>query len=117
MNEDLFDVKEFLERVQEDKELLVELIGIYLEDYEGKRKILGEAIVANDYEAVRSVAHSLKGSSGNISAKSLRELFWKLEDMGKANNLNGAADLLQNVDGIFAQFVKRVSNLKEEMGV
>ncbi|HPN88056.1 MAG TPA: Hpt domain-containing protein [Candidatus Omnitrophota bacterium] len=117
MNEDLFDVKEFLERVQDDKELLVELIGIYLEDYEGKRKILGEAIVNNDYEAVRSVAHSLKGSSGNISAKSLRELFWKLEDMGKANNLNGASDLLQKVDGIFEQFVKRVSNLKEEMGV
>jgi len=95
----------------------VELIGIYLEDYEEKRKTLGEAVDGNNYEVVRSVAHSLKGSSGNISAKSLRELFWKLEDMGKANNLNGAQDILKQVDVIFAQFQQRVAHLKEEMGV
>ena len=117
MDENLFDVKEFLERVQDDKELLVELIGIYLEDYEGKRKTLGEAIADNHCEVVRNVAHSLKGSSGNISAKSLHVLFWKLEDMGKSNNLDGAKDILQQIDGIFAEFVKRVAHLKEEMGV
>ncbi|MBF0523023.1 MAG: Hpt domain-containing protein [Candidatus Omnitrophica bacterium] len=117
MSEEIFDLNEFMERVQDDKELLLELIGIYLEDYVGKRKGLEVAVETKNAEEVRNIAHSLKGSSGNISAKTLRELFWKLEDMGKNGNLSQAKDVLSKVDLAFADFSKRITNLKSELGL
>jgi len=83
MSEDLLDVNEFMERVQDDKELLLELLDIFLADYMEKRKTLQEAVDGQDFEQIKGVAHSLKGASGNISAKSMCEIFSSLEEMGK----------------------------------
>ena len=46
MSEEIIDLKEVLERVQDDKELLDELFDIYQEDFVQKRQALGEAIAA-----------------------------------------------------------------------
>ncbi len=48
MVEEIIDLKDVLERVQDDKELLGELFDIYLEDFVVKRKALGDAIAAGD---------------------------------------------------------------------
>ena len=40
MSEPIIDLKEFLERVQDDRELLVEIADIYEQDFVEKRKIL-----------------------------------------------------------------------------
>jgi hypothetical protein len=44
MSEEIIDLKDVLERVQDDKELLAELFDIYQEDFVIKRKALGDAI-------------------------------------------------------------------------
>jgi len=116
MGEDqVLDLKEFLERVQDDKELLLELLDIFVEDYKDKSQQLNEAVQRNNYEQMRSVAHSLKGSSGNISAKVMRQTFTKLEEMGQNNNLTGAGDLLKNLKGQFEDFTARINQVKEEL--
>ncbi len=71
MSEEIIDLKDVLERVQDDKELLAELFDIYQEDFVVKRQALGEAITAKDITKIKEIAHSMKGSSGNISAN-----FW-----------------------------------------
>ncbi|MDP8212307.1 MAG: Hpt domain-containing protein [Candidatus Zapsychrus exili] len=116
MSEQLFNLSEFMERVQDDKELLLELIEIYIEDFKIKRQSLIVAIEGNNSEEIRNIAHSLKGASGNISAHSLREVFSKLEGMGKNEDLTGAPELIADADKIFEEFLSRVSNLKEELG-
>ena len=85
MSEEIIDLKDVLERVQDDKELLAELFDIYEEDFLIKRKVLGEAIAAGDIAKIKEVAHSMKGSSGNISAKPLHAACLKLESLAKEN--------------------------------
>jgi len=114
MSEETLDLDEFLERVQDDKELLVELLDIYTEDFQNKRKLLGEAVKNSNFEEISSIAHSLKGASGNISAKSLMEFFLEFEEKSKSSDLSGADDLLTNIDKSFEALSARISTIKDE---
>ena len=115
MSDELLDLAEFKERVQDDTELLLELLDIYSSDFVEKRKLIQEAVEKKNFEQIKSVAHSLKGASGNISAKTMRECFLKLEEMGKSGNLSGAPDLLARVDAIYGDLSKRFEQLKKEL--
>jgi len=115
MPEDIIDLNEFMERVQDDKELLLELFDIYLEDYEAKRKALPDIIRSQKFEELRGVAHSLKGASGNISAKPIRAIFMKMEEMGKNNTTDGIGRLLIELDELFEKLKQRIAELKVEL--
>jgi len=114
MSQEVLDLNEFLERVQDDKELLLELLDIYSEDFPGKRKGLEAAADTNDAQEVRSIAHSLKGASGNISAKNLRELFMKIEDASKDGDVSQVKSFLAEIDKQYAALSERISQLKAE---
>lgn len=108
------DVDELMERVADDKELILELFDIYNTDYVEKRKIIDEVIASNDAEQLRGVAHALKGASGNISAHSLRELYLKLEDLGKSGTTEGAAEILTEIDTDYEAVKADMEIIKQE---
>ena len=114
MSEQVLDLNEFLERVQEDKDLLLELLDIFSEDYQEKRKLITNAVAKNDFESIKSICHSLKGASGNISAKALREVFVNLEQMGRNNDLTGATELMKAMDQQFSDLASRIIAVKSE---
>jgi len=63
--------------------------------------MLGELRTAlDDKDAVRlrRAAHSLKGSAANFSAPAAVEAAWKLEEMGRQGNLQGAAESLPELE-------------------
>src|SRR5271168_3783777 len=101
MSQEIIDLKDVLERVQGDKELLVELLDIYQEDFVTKRKALGDAISAGDIGKIKEVAHSMKGSSGNISAKPLHAACLKLEMLAKEGKTDGMQEVASAIDGYF----------------
>jgi HPt (histidine-containing phosphotransfer) domain-containing protein len=103
MSEEIIDLKDVLERVQDDKELLAELFDIYQDDFVIKRKALGEAIVAKDITRIKEVAHSMKGSSGNISAKPLYAACLKLEMLAKEGKTDGMQEVAVAIDGYFEE--------------
>ena len=115
MSEEIIDLPEFLDRVMEDKDLLRELLDIFTEDFVQKREELGKAVAAKDFETIRGVAHSLKGASGNISAKPLREVCMALENKGKAGDGEGLEQLLTDLDKQYAALQERIVTLKEEL--
>ena len=115
MSDEVLDLNEFLERVQDDKELLLELLDIFSDDYQKKRVQLEEAVNKNDSEQIKSVAHSLKGASGNISAKSMRESFMKLEQMGEKRDISQAGGVLKTVDQQFIALAKRMEEVKKQL--
>ncbi len=115
MSEKIIDVPEFLDRVMEDKDLLKELLDIFTADYVQKREDLGKAVTAKDFEPIRSIAHSLKGASGNISAKPLREVCVILEKKGKEQDGEGLEELLAELDKQYAALQERIVTLKEEL--
>lgn len=101
MSDDAIDMKEVLERVGDDRELLIELLQIFSEDYVRKKKMLDEAVNRNDFEQVRDIAHGLKGASGNISAKQLRVSFSDLGQMAKTRDFSRAKEELELIDRQF----------------
>ncbi|MCA9404134.1 MAG: Hpt domain-containing protein [Candidatus Omnitrophica bacterium] len=115
MSDEIIDVPEFLDRVMEDKDLLKELLDIFSADYVQKRQDLGKAVETKDFETIRSVAHSLKGASGNISAKPLREVCVILEKKGKESDGEGLEALLIDLDKQYAALEERMKTLKEEL--
>lgn len=116
MDKIVLDVDEFMERVQDDKDLLVELLDIFAEDFSLKRAVIDEAVSLEDFELIKSVAHSLKGASGNISAKSLREYIIKIEEMGKLKDVTQAPEILAGLDKAYELFLQNVKELKEKFG-
>jgi len=111
---EIIDLKDFMERVQDDKELLVELLDIFQEDFVGKRQALGTAVQGNDVTKVKEVAHSLKGASGNISAKDMHANFLKIEQLAKSNDLAQIQPILQSIDGQFEQIKQFAEKIKKE---
>ncbi|MFZ5603036.1 MAG: Hpt domain-containing protein [Pseudomonadota bacterium] len=91
----LQDLKEIMESEFET------LIDTFIADSTSKLEELALAIAASDADALRKVAHSLKGSSSNICAGELSELARQLEFMGKEGTTSGAAAILQQLRGEF----------------
>lgn len=115
MNQDIIDLPEVLERVQNDKELLAELIDIFLEDCPAKIGSIRESVKKKDFAQLRDVAHSIKGASGNISAKKLHAIFLQIEQAGKNNSLEGMEALLEELDRHFREFREYSVLLKQEL--
>jgi len=115
MSEEIIDLKDVLERVQDDKELLDELFDIYQEDFVQKRKALGEAIAMKDIAKIKEVAHSMKGSSGNISAKPMYASCLKLETLAKEGKTDGMQEVLVGIDGYFEQIKVFAARFKKDM--
>ena len=87
----LQDLKEIMESEFET------LINTFVMDSLSKIEELMDAIAGNDADALRKIAHSLKGSSSNICAAKLSELARQLEFMGKDGSTTGAADILEQL--------------------
>lgn len=115
MSEKLLDYEEFMNRVQNDKELFFELLDIFVQDFQMKRQELTEAIKNNDFKAIEHVAHFLKGSCGNISAKSLRDIFVRLEKKGARNIMEDLEQDLQDIDRIYEELVGRIGELRAKI--
>lgn len=114
MEEEILDLKEVLERVQDDRELLLELLDIFFEDYPKKIQEMRKSLRANNVSQVQDLAHSMKGASGNISAKKIYASFLTIEQMAKNNNLKAVEETLRVLDGQFAELQKHCSQLKED---
>ncbi len=116
MADEIIDLKDVMERVQDDKELLLELLDIYQEDFVSKRQALAEGIATKDLVKVKEAAHSMKGASGNISAKPMHATCLAIEQLAKSNSTDGMDALLKNVDEYFVQIQAYAKKLKIEFG-
>lgn len=114
MNKEIFDVKDFMERVQDDQELFFELLDIFVNDFKIKREVLGEAIRDRNSEGIEHVAHFLKGSCRNISAKVLGAIFADLEDKGRKGDLEDVDVYLENIDREFRELMACINQIREE---
>ena len=115
MSEQTLDVKDFMERVQGDKELFFELLDIFVNDFHLKRKLLEEAIVNKDLKSIEHIAHFLKGSCGNISAKPLKAIFDGLEKKSKSNDLQGLEGCLSEIDQKFEELMTCIGEIQTKL--
>jgi HPt (histidine-containing phosphotransfer) domain-containing protein len=74
--------------------LLQQVLQVYLDTTPDLVAQLEQAVLANDAEGLRRLAHSLKSSSGNVGAKTLAALFRQLEVLGKEQRTEEAKAMM-----------------------
>ncbi len=110
--DEIIDLKDVLQRVQGDKDLLLELLDIFTDDCPAKISLIKEAAAKKDFGALRDSAHSMKGASANISARKINAIFLQIEQMAKNNTTDGLEDLLSKLDAAFAEFKTFAAQIK-----
>lgn len=78
-----------------DPGLLSELAEVFLEEVPERLDALKDAVEKGDPQTVKRIAHTLKGSSGNMGAWRMSRLCLDLEHAGDSEDLSGATGLLQ----------------------
>lgn len=116
MDPTVIDLDDVMERVQDDKELLLELFDIFEEDYARRRKVLGDALAARNFETIRDVIHSIKGAAGNIGAKTLHAICQNIERMAMDENLNGIVQAMPLLDEQYGAVQGHIAQLRVQFG-
>ena len=93
----LQDLKEIMEGEFET------LVNTFISDSRNKVEELGHILQVRDADALRKVAHSLKGSSSNVCAFRLSEFARQLEMLGKEEKLDGPEQILESLREEFSR--------------
>ena len=94
----VFDVEGTLARYGGSTELLVDMIGFFLEDAPKLVADLRRAAVEGDAAEVRSKAHSLKGLLAGCGGKRAAKAAQLVENAGEANDLSDLPRLLDALE-------------------
>uniref|UniRef100_UPI00313C79FE response regulator n=1 Tax=Pseudoduganella sp. OTU4001 TaxID=3043854 RepID=UPI00313C79FE len=91
--------------------LLQRVLAAFLQDTPRQLSALREAIQDGNTDAIRKTAHSLKSSAANIGADLLARQFKEMEQLGRAGQTNGAADLLAQLEREFQSVRQSLSTI------
>ena len=85
----LLSIEETLERMSGDRELLVNLFQLYIDDAPKKLRGIEEFASRNELYQIERTAHSRKGASATVGASRLCGLAADLEQAAKAGSREG----------------------------
>ncbi|MFT3816314.1 MAG: response regulator [Rubrivivax sp.] len=88
--------------IDEDGSVLAEVIQMYLDEAPPHLARLQQALAAGAAAALGVTAHALKSASFNVGAMALGETCRRLERLGKAGELAGAAELVASIERQYA---------------
>jgi PAS domain S-box-containing protein len=96
-----FDRKDLVERLVGNENLARRIIRRFVEDMPRQIALLAQAVDNNDTDAVRLVAHSIKGAAAEVGGLEVREIAWKLERRGHTGDLTDVAATLAELSASF----------------
>lgn len=92
------DESALLEECDEDMEVLAVWLEMFDRDCQKRLPKLREAVQGQDYETLMNEAHALKGGLGVLFAKAAFESAYKLETMGKNEEIAEADATLRQLE-------------------
>jgi PAS domain S-box-containing protein len=104
-SDSVFDRDAALDRVDGNRDLLQEIIGLFFDEMPRLLSAIHEAIGGRDAKALERAAHTLKGAMGNLSAKEAFAAALRLEMLGHGGDLT-------NVEAVYAEVEKAIDRLK-----
>jgi HPt (histidine-containing phosphotransfer) domain-containing protein len=102
------NLPELLERVDNDRDLLCELIGIFKEEFPRLLQALQQSVAREDVKALESTSHALKGMLSGLSVTRGAAIAARLEQMGREGK---TSELTENL----ALFEREVAELLPEL--
>ena len=94
----LINERKMLAGLGGDRELMAEVLRLFIDDSARLMREMQTAAARNNAEAIRQVAHALKGSIANLSSGTARELAAEIERIGKSGEVEGVASLVERLE-------------------
>jgi HPt (histidine-containing phosphotransfer) domain-containing protein len=94
-----------------EPDVLAEVLSLFTADVPGRLARLRDALQAADAPAIQRLAHSVKGSAGNIGARALFDISRQLDDAGKAGDLQGAAALVALLEAEYQRVATEIQSM------
>ncbi|MDC7241747.1 MAG: response regulator, partial [Spirochaetales bacterium] len=110
----VFDFNQAMDTFLDDRELLVSLLEPYMVQVEEQLASLSAEGALENFEEVRGTAHSIKGSSRNLSMLELGNEAEVLEHAGRDGDLETAREALPRVAEAFSRVRKVVMRILEK---
>jgi len=97
-----------------DKEIVKEIIDIYIQEYPDRMTTIEQNIKDNDLENLYKNAHSLKGVTANFFDKDTEEIARTLEAKGREGDSSGLEDLFVQLKETSAKLIDELTQLGKE---
>lgn len=88
----VFDQEDALARVDGDRELLAEILQLFLDEAPALLAQIRQAVAGQDAALLERAAHTLKGAAASISAPTVVSTALRLEAMGRERNFGGSKE-------------------------
>jgi HPt (histidine-containing phosphotransfer) domain-containing protein len=108
-NEPSIDFPELLARVDNDRELLLDLMSIFKEEFPRHLRELTDVIAVRDLKKMSVVSHTLKGMLANLAVTRAASAAGKLEQLAR----DGAAE--PEIGDALRAFQREVQGVLPEM--
>ena len=113
-DEPSFNATEALARVEGDRELLVELIDLFLSELPHALSELQRGAAQRDAKAIERAAHTLRGSVANFSARAAVEAALSVELLGRDGDLDGMGPALAALEHELGRLERDLVRAREE---
>jgi signal transduction histidine kinase/DNA-binding response OmpR family regulator/ligand-binding sensor domain-containing protein len=107
-----WDMAKTLEQLGGDEKLLQEVLDIFLEEAPKHLAALRLAVAQGTAETVETTAHSLRGELGYLGLPEISRKARELEEMGRSNNVRGAASLLSQLEADISGLFRSIRSAK-----
>jgi HPt (histidine-containing phosphotransfer) domain-containing protein len=104
----VFDTHAALERVDQDKELLLELCQMFFAQQDASLSALQSALRADDLASARELSHSMKSALGNLGAMQAYRIAQQIELSCKEEQGAAAREAVHSFELALADFRKAV---------
>jgi HPt (histidine-containing phosphotransfer) domain-containing protein len=107
------DVASGLPRVAGNKKLYLKLLRQVAGDAPKIKEKLNDAVMSGNTDEVREQAHSLKGSSANLSITAVYAAAQQLEQAAKADDMAGVVMHLGELENALDEYVAVVAGIED----
>jgi HPt (histidine-containing phosphotransfer) domain-containing protein len=98
--------------LNDDRELIKDILGEYLETAPSRLAEIRQAIGSGASSTVKELAHAFKGASGTIGAMAIQATTLRMEEAGKLEDLEAAAVCMERLQADFEALVARLGQIE-----
>ncbi len=110
----MIDREKFIENFRSfDKEIVLEIIDIFINEYPERMKELKNNVNEEDFDSLRFNAHSMKGVVANFVADKPKTIAKQLEENGKNKIKDGNLDLLRDLKESLDIMIEELGELRK----
>ncbi len=111
----VFDIKDALDRVEGDRELLEEIVRIFTGECSSNMNAIRQALSAGDAPLLERLAHTIKGASANLSAAAVSSAALKLEKLAAAGNLADAREWVDKLQHEIGRLLPELASVCQKV--